>query len=148
VTALSKIVVDASVVIKWFLDDEEEVAAARRLRDDFVSFKVQVLAPTLIFCEVGNAFLVAYRLNRLTLRHVRSYLQDFLDIALPTFFSPRITASAFELARKYQLSVYDALYVALARSEGCDFYTGDKKLFRKLSRKLPEVKWVGDYGQD
>lgn len=145
---LPKIVVDASVVVKWFLDDEEEVAAARRLRDQFVSFEVQVLAPSLIFCEVGNAFLVAHRLKRLTLRSATAKLQDFLDISLPVFFSLQTLKTAFNLASKHQLSVYDALYVALAHFESCDFYTGDRRLYRKLRRKLPWVRWVGDYGMD
>lgn len=145
---LPRVVVDASVVVKWFLNDEQELAAARLLRDDFVSFKTQVLAPALLFCEVGNAFLVAYRMKRMTLKSTRLYLQDFLDISLPTFFLPPILKPAFEFAFRYKLSIYDALYVALAHSEGCDFYTGDRKLYRKLSHKLSWVKWVGDYGGD
>ena len=146
--SVPKVVVDASVVVKWFLDDEEEIDAARRLRDDFASFKVQILAPSLIFCEVGNALLVAHRLKRLTLKSAAAKLQDFLDVSLPVFFPSQTLKIAFDLACKHQLSVYDALYVALAQSEGCDFYTGDKKLYRKLFRKLPWVKWIGDYGGD
>lgn len=42
--------------------------------------------------------------------------------------------------------MYDGLYLALAKGEGCEMVTGDKKLFNAVSPHIGRVRWVGDYG--
>ncbi len=58
-------VVDASVVMKWYVPDEENLEEATRILRDFASGKNYLLAPSLVRCEVANAVNVARRRGRL-----------------------------------------------------------------------------------
>jgi predicted nucleic acid-binding protein len=55
---------------------------------------------------------------------------------------------SYELARKYQRSVYDSWYLALAEELGSEFWTADQKLYNAVKDRLPFVKWLGDYEEE
>jgi len=50
-----------------------------------------------------------------------------------------------ELALEHNLSTYDAAYLALAESERCKLWTGDRPFYQAAKATLPWVKWIGDY---
>lgn len=53
---------------------------------------------------------------------------------------------ALEIANRYDLSAtYDAHYVALAESLGCELWTADQRLLRRLGPQMPSVRWIADY---
>jgi predicted nucleic acid-binding protein len=54
-------------------------------------------------------------------------------------------AEAFSLARRFNRSVYDSLYLGIAEELRCDFWTDDRKLHRALSAEYPWVRWIGDF---
>ena len=61
------IVVDASVVLKWQLDDEEAVDQALAFRDDYLLHgRVSLVAPFLLVFELTNGMLSATRRRRLS----------------------------------------------------------------------------------
>jgi len=63
----SSIFVDASVVLKWQLDDEEAVDQALALRDDYLLHgRVSLVAPFLLVFELTNGMLSATRRRRLS----------------------------------------------------------------------------------
>lgn len=61
------LVVDASVSLKWVLDDEDAVVQAVALRDAAVAGQYDLIAPSLWLYEVTNALVVAARRGRVTL---------------------------------------------------------------------------------
>jgi predicted nucleic acid-binding protein len=50
---MDKVVVDSSVAIKWFIP-ESLSSQARRLLDGYEAESLELLAPDLIYAEVGN----------------------------------------------------------------------------------------------
>ena len=50
----STIVIDASVVAKWLLPDEQGSAAANRVKKDLVERTLLIAVPVFIFYEVNN----------------------------------------------------------------------------------------------
>jgi predicted nucleic acid-binding protein len=53
---------------------------------------------------------------------------------------------AREIAEQFnQRAVYDATYVALAESRGCEFWTADKLIYDAVKATLPYVKYLPDY---
>jgi predicted nucleic acid-binding protein len=65
---------------------------------------------------------------------------DTLEI--PTIPSQRPVPGALELAAQYDRTVYDSLYVALARESSIELITADERLANALAAYLP-VKWLG-----
>jgi len=50
-----------------------------------------------------------------------------------------------KLSLAHNLAAYDAAYVALAESEGCELWTGDRPFYQVVRDGVPRVKWLGDY---
>lgn len=59
---------------------------------------------------------------------------------------PGLYQQAFEFAQTYQLpSIYDAIYVVLARGVQGELWTDDRRLLAMLGNRAPWVRWIGDY---
>lgn len=136
-------VLDASVALKWALDDEEAVEQAVTLRDDGVEGRVQLVAPSLWLYEVANGLVSAMRRRRLTsaegARSLTSMGALGVELADP---DPK---AMYTDALRYELSAYDAAYVALAEALSAPLWTGDLRLRTAVSRAV-DVRWIGDYG--
>lgn len=76
-------VVDASVALKWQLDDEEHVEQALALRDDFVKgSEPQLCAPSLWVYELVNGLAVAARQGRIRQADAVDGLRDILALGV------------------------------------------------------------------
>jgi predicted nucleic acid-binding protein len=64
-----------------------------------------------------------------------------IDIVVPTF---EVIKDSVRMAVENDLTVYDAVYISLAESLGCDFITADEKLHQKV-KKLKFVKLLKNY---
>ncbi len=138
---MARSVPDASVVAKWFLE-EESSGDARRLRDDYASDAVDLEAPALLPFEVLNAVQYAGVFTARELRRVAEALDAF---AIPT--SPlegSLAEATLELASGLRLTVYDASYVALAQEVGGILYTADRTLIA-ATKRLGVAVHIQDY---
>ena len=123
---MSGLVVDASVVVAWLFDDENEPRADRmleRLEED------GALVPQLWHLETRNSLLTAERRGRLSSGEVKERLDALKGLPIRTDEEPDLQ-SAFDLARAHELSFYDALYLELAKREGAELATLDGALGR------------------
>ncbi len=142
---MSKIaVIDASVAIKWQLDDKKCIYQARKLRGDFYYLNdIRLIAPGLFIFEFINGIVSAVRRNRLDYNKATEAVSNvmLLEIETEELEPETITNLAF----KYKISAYDAAYLALAQTEQCDLWTGDRAFYQAVSADAPQVKWIGDY---
>lgn len=122
-------VADASVVVKWFLE-EGYSEQARKLRDCFVTGKISLSVPSLLFYEVLNALWDSgqFRAEELALA-ARSLHKYGLKTWEPKGEVIERTAA---MAQGKDVSVYDAAYVALAVHIDAKLYTADAELVRKF----------------
>ncbi len=140
----SSVVVDASVVLKWQLDDEDCISQATALRDDFyIRGTIIVIAPHLLVYEVVNGIVTAARHKRIAPDMIVFALSNLmaLDVQLREVEPLRI----LETALKYNLSAYDAAYLSLAQTEKCELWTGDKAFYQAIKGKSPLIRWIGKY---
>ncbi len=128
---MSDLVLDASLVLKWFLEDETDrkysLAVLASLSEK------RALVPLLWFYEVGNGLLMAYRRKRISLDQIEGFLTRLK--ALPIDAGQQTPAEILELptlARSHGLTNYDAAYLALAVRSGLPLATMDN-LLRKAS---------------
>jgi len=106
-----RLVVDASVAVKWLVP-ESHADAARRI----LSPNHELLAPDLIWAEVGNVIWKKWRCGEVPGQAAGDLLQDFRRYPVQTFASRALMSAAWDLAERYGRSFYDSLYLALAAS--------------------------------
>lgn len=137
-------VVDASVALKWQLDDEEDVQAARALRDDYiVRSTVALSAPTLFRYEITNGIWAAALRARLKPAIAREALRNLLDCDVET--REPDPERVLDLSLKHDVAAYDAAYLAVAESLGAELWTADRALLKATKKSLAWVRWIGEY---
>jgi predicted nucleic acid-binding protein len=132
-----KAVADASVVAKWFLN-EEFSEEARLLRDSFVKDELAISVPSLLFYETLNAlrYTGLYNFEELA-SAARSLSKYGFDVWEPR---SRIYEETAKMSLQYDISVYDAAYVALASYLSTTLYTADLELVQKAPEYSKHVK--------
>lgn len=138
------IVVDASVVLKWQLEDEEAATQALALRDDFLlRGRVSLVAPFLLVFELTNGLLTATRQGRLSRDQAEEGLALLLaaGIRLMAVDPVRI----FSRSLRWKLSAYDGAYLGLAETLDSEVWTGDRAFHTACRGRGSRVRWIGDY---
>ncbi len=124
---LSRVVVDASVAIKWFVPEIHADAARRLLREGMT-----LLAPDLIWAEVANALWRKWRDKELSAEAVQSILTDFRRYPLHIHSGESLYDEAWLVAQGSGRTFYDSLYLALAMSDGCLLVTADLRFYNAV----------------
>jgi predicted nucleic acid-binding protein len=120
---VTELVLDASVVLKWFRSEgERHPAEAQRLREAFAAGDLIVFAPQLLGLELLNVAGRRWGWDEAALVN----LGDGLDELGFEFVEPDLARVAHWTARG--LTAYDASYVAVAEAEGVRLVTDDELL--------------------
>ena len=136
---MKKVVIDASVAVKWFVPEIHSAAAARLLEPEIV-----LCAPDLIGPEFANVLWKKMRRGEITRDEADEIFRAFRALPLEIHPSAFLLGAAFELAVEFDRSVYDSLYLALAVAEECVLITADAK-FQSVVAMTPlagHIQWV------
>ena len=124
---MSDFVLDASLTLQWFLEDEANrdysLAILASLSEK------RALVPTLWFYEVGNGLAMAYRRKRINYEQISGFLNRLK--ALPIDAAEQTPSEILELpavAIARGLTNYDAAYLALAIGFKLPLATNDSNL--------------------
>lgn len=121
---MNAIVLDASVVLKWFRTEDEGYAAADALKRAYASGVYVVAAPRLLLLEMLNVAGRGWRWQRSQLMDlVERYRRLEFDAVEPD------AASVVGWIAE-GLTAYDAVYVALAEELEAPLITSDRRLKR------------------
>jgi predicted nucleic acid-binding protein len=125
-------VIDASVVVKWYSSfGEEDLLKADKLLQMYVEGSCDLMAPALIAYELANAL----RFNpNFEVKDVKGALKDFAELEISLQPPFEYLTSAIELAFKYSLTLYDAVYAALSQIAGAPLITADYKFLSKVNK--------------
>ena len=141
---MTKLVIDASVVLKWFLRDEKYGERALDLLDRFVRGELDLAAPSLMVYEVINGLVIARRKGRIAEEKVLSSISGFLNLGITFVDVAGLEARVLHFCRVYDRSAYDASYLAVAEQESIALITGDERLYNSTNGKAEWVKWIGE----
>lgn len=123
-----KLVLDASAAVKLFRE-EEETLEMRQIVDLYKRRRVSIYAPSLLLVELANALRYT---QVLTTHDVFDALRALKMLRLIVVDVRHVLNRAVELAFEYDVTVYDAVYVALAELVKGVLITYDKELLRKF----------------
>jgi predicted nucleic acid-binding protein len=141
-----KVVVDSSVAIKWFVVEPSSVEA-HRLLEVYQTGTLTLLAPDLLYAEVGNIVRKKHRFQGLAAEDAREILAAFRLVTFVVTSSAALLEEAYRLAVTHQRTVYDALYLALSLREQCPWVTADERVVNALAATVPHIMWVANWPQ-
>lgn len=126
---LGNVILDSSVIIKWFCE-EEDTEKSLALREDFIQNYLEIAVPDLSLYEIANAL----RYNKsLKAEDVAEAVDSLFKLGIPIIVpTSEILNLAVVYAFKYNITVYDACFIALGKFLGFSCITADKKLYEKV----------------
>ncbi len=149
--SVSRLVLDASVGIKIFVQEDLSDAAQRlvglALEDRFFQLHV----PDLFYAECANVLWKNARFQRLSNGEVLADLKDLTSIPLHVTSTRGLIETALAAALRFDIAAYDACYVVLAEQLNAPLVTVDQEMIRRLKgskhllRLLDEKSDVREY---
>lgn len=122
------LVVDASVVVKWYVDEPRSDAARRLLASDEL-----LVSPAHVEAEVGQVLRRRVQASEISLEQAIEAAAQISDTLVLTALAS-ISKSALEIACGASVSFYDALYVAAAIQWAAPLATDDRRLANAVGR--------------
>lgn len=134
-------IVDASVAIKWFIDEEHRPQARQLLKS-----KEQLTAPDLVVTEFANiAWKKAMRgdIGTAQARLIAANIHRYLLVMHPSL---DLVERALDIAMDLRHPIYDCIYLACTERVGGTLVTADRRLIRSLETTTyaPLVRFVAD----
>ena len=135
-------VVDASVVAKWYIAEEDSEKAVQ-IRNLHAAGKVTLTSPVLVLFEVGNTLSKHPSLDGQDAARAFQSLLD-LGLKLRSFAESSLLQSTFLVSRELGITFYDAAYVVLtSEAEAAWLITADKDLYIK-TKEYCMVRLLGE----
>lgn len=125
------IVVDASVLANALADDGLD---GRRARVELGAADA-IAAPELVDVETISVLRKRWQAGTLTARRFSTAIDDLEDLDLDRYPALPFMRRAYQL--RANVTAYDATYVALAETLGCELLTGDARLARAPGVRCP-----------
>lgn len=134
------LVLDASVVAKWFKEEESSYIALK-IRSDFQRGINEIVVPDLLLYELSNAMRFDPNFNsELIKKSIHSLFEIDITIVIP---SENLISDAIRIAIERDITVYDAIYVALSSQLNAVFITADERLFKKI-KSLKNCRFLSE----
>ena len=137
-------VVDASIVVKWLID-EEHSEEARNLRRRWSDDGIVLTAPHLMPYEVSNALRRRVAGGTITLEGAADLMTLTASHRVSLYEAHDFHSQALQLAARFnQRAVYDSHYLALAMALDCEFWTADERFYRSVANDVRNVRLISE----
>ena len=139
------LILDASVAVKWFNSKNEyHVEQALYIQNKMTLGEINIIVPDLFFLEVLNALITKSGFKTEDISTIKDILIKMnLEIIHP---DDLILKDSVNIASENNLTIYDALYIAVARSSDASLVTEDKKILSCIS-KYSFIKHIKDFSR-
>jgi predicted nucleic acid-binding protein len=136
------VVLDTSVIVKWFRQREVLADQALALRDAYLSGEVAIAVPVLVAYELANVMRYKPGLRTEQVQEAVGSLFDMgWEWSIP---SSELMGRAIGIARLCGTTVYDATFAALAESLDALLITADEQLVERLET-LSLARFLGEW---
>lgn len=135
-------VVDSSVAIKWYVEEEWHREAISVLREN-----VMLFAPDLLICEMANIAWKKVRRGQMTSLQGRLAVQQSSDGGINIVRTSLLGQRAWDIAAMLDRPAYDCFYLACAEISDSPLVTADARLcsavegtsFHKIVRHVADA---------
>jgi len=144
--ALIPCVIDASVLIKLFLQEENTADVQYLIRCYLGEATPSALVvPDLVYIECANILLKKARKQAYTVIAAHQSLAQLRLLALPTTPTSELMERAVEIVCTHDITAYDACYVILAEQLNVSLLIADAQLAERLNGSPHSVLTIQDY---
>ncbi|MHB8645729.1 MAG: type II toxin-antitoxin system VapC family toxin [Thermomicrobiales bacterium] len=134
------VVVDASIAVKWVIE-EEGSEAARALLQSWLTAGIRLVSPSWLTCEIANILYRKALNGDLTFADASEAYDDVLPFVMVLPENASDGKRGMEIARQTgQQQSYDAQYLALAERLDAEYWTDDRRFVTATSAAFPQVK--------
>lgn len=141
VSAGRPVVLDTSIVFKWFDTTEYGADIAGELLDAHGRDDIAIVVPAHLPMEIVNAF--ACRGG--TLERTLEVIEDLAAAdVLVAPIDDSLLSDAARIAATERIALYDAAFIALAARLDCELVTADR---RQAATTACLVRFIGDVGE-
>ncbi len=137
------IIVDASVVAKWFVE-EEDTEEALKLREDYRGGRIDLWSTELMPFEVLNALRYNPQIGTRELKSAVKALSGYRIALYPIL--DELGEHCIANALAYGVSVYDSSYISLSIIFNKTLYTADDRLILK-AKEVDTLRHIKYYGR-
>ena len=139
-------VLDTSVIVKWFFkDDEENIKKADIILKQYLNNEIRIITPELSAFELANVL-------KNKIKKYQNVNLDIIDklynLGIIFYIDKEILKFATKIATAINESVYDCIFIATAERFNCKLVTDDNSLFSNYagynSRKI-EILLLENY---
>ncbi|MEA2875965.1 MAG: hypothetical protein QOF14_1161 [Hyphomicrobiales bacterium] len=119
-------IVDANIVVKWFVsEDDSDAALALRLQGE-------LFAPDVMLIEYRNALLKKVRRQAISPNEARRAEREIDSVGVTILPSAPLLDRAFQLALDLREPIYDCIYLAAAIGNDRVLVTADERFAAKV----------------
>jgi predicted nucleic acid-binding protein len=135
-----RFVLDASVGIKLFVDEEHSERVTRLIGQISEDAGVEIHVPDLFYVECANILLKYARRFGRPMDDCLADIEDLAELSLKNTPTIQLAADALRLADAHALTSYDACYAVLAQKLGVPLVTADAR----LAQAIDWAVWIGE----
>jgi len=122
-----RIVIDACVLVKWYVPEIHTPEA-----ELLVNPKFEIHAPEIIIPEFGNVLWQKCRMGEVSADESLNLADEMLKDDITFHGHAMLLRSSIDNANKTGRTVHDWIYMVLALSLGAKFVTADRPFFRSV----------------
>ncbi len=140
------LVLDTSVIIKWYIE-ENLLEPALRLKERVRDSSASVAVPRFFFVEAANVLWKKVVLRKdLTRSDAKGIFSRILDLPLHILEDDEVFLRALDLSMGHSISIYDGMYLASAFRFKATLVTADSALVKRLadSSLAGHISYLGD----
>ena len=133
------LVVDASVALKWVIDEDASPAAVRLLSEP-------LFAPELLLSECANGLWKSARRSEITNEEALLRIESIAQVPVTLSSVKLDIIEALKLAIELDHAAYDCIYLACARRLNTAMVTADRRFVAKAGARddlAPHIRLLG-----
>ena len=143
---MNKVILDNSVIVKWYLQDEESSDQAFKIFQDLMDKKIILSEPYLIYYEFNNVMNIAVKRGRIGIKDAINSIELFNSLPVIKYdFLNEHYKTIFKNAVDFGISSYDSSYITLAKEINVPFFTVNKALVTKCKSFSGNAIYIDEY---